>query len=71
MSHPSAICALSPDISLQLAIPLCPPLSIALNGSAIELYKSDSYYDDLLWAAGWMYKASGALLFPCLCAFPG
>lgn len=30
-----------------------------LNGSAIGLYNSTSYYDKLLWAAGWMYRATG------------
>ena len=44
----------------QTSIPLCPPLSVALGGSAVELYTSDSFYDDLLWAAAWMYKATGA-----------
>ena len=44
----------------QTSIPLCPPLSVALGGSAIELYDSNSFYDDLLWAAAWMYKATGA-----------
>lgn len=53
---------------LQLAVPLCPSLEVYLNGSAIALYKSDSYYDDLLWAAAWMYKASGELPHPlCWC----
>jgi len=46
----------------QTSIPLCPPLSVALGGSAVELYDSDSFYDDLLWAAAWMYKATGALV---------
>ena len=45
---------------VQTSIPLCPPLSVALGGSAVELYDSDSFYDDLLWAAAWMYKATGA-----------
>ena len=41
------------------ALPLCEPLSVALHGSAIQLYDSASYYDDLLWAAAWMYRATG------------
>ena len=52
--------------SAQSSIPLCPSLEVALGGSAIELYSSDSFYDDLFWAAAWMYKATGALVFRCL-----
>jgi hypothetical protein len=35
------------------------PASVQLNGSAIPLYNSSSIYDKLLWAATWMYKATG------------
>ena len=50
--------------SAQTSIPLCPSLSVALGGSAIELYQSDSFYDDLFWAAAWMYRATGATSRP-------
>lgn len=35
-----------------------PPTSYG-NGSALVFYNSTSYRDDLLWAAAWMYKATG------------
>lgn len=40
-------------------VPVCVPASVQLNGSAIPLYNSSSIYDKLLWAATWMYKATG------------
>ena len=30
-----------------------------MNGSAIALYNDTTYYDDLIFAATWLYKASG------------
>ena len=39
----------------------------SLNGSYFQQYTKDNYYDDLLWAAAWMYKATGdAVRLPCL-----
>ncbi|KAK9804363.1 hypothetical protein WJX72_009368 [[Myrmecia] bisecta] len=37
----------------------CPPPTAFNRGSALVFYNSTSYRDDLLWAAAWMYKASG------------
>ena len=37
----------------------CIPASVQLNGSAVALYNGTTYYDCLLWAAAWMYKATG------------
>ncbi|KAK9842280.1 hypothetical protein WJX81_004432 [Elliptochloris bilobata] len=37
----------------------CIPASVQLNGSAVPLYNGTTYYDCLLWAATWMYKATG------------
>jgi Glycosyl hydrolase family 9 len=37
----------------------CQPFDVQTKGSALNLYNSTSYYDDLLWAAAWMYKATG------------
>ncbi len=37
----------------------CVPASVQLNGSAVPLYNGTTYYDCLLWAAAWMYKATG------------
>lgn len=34
-----------------------------IGGSAIDQYISHSYYDDLAWAAAWLYRASRE----CLC----
>ncbi len=30
----------------------------AVGGSAMGLYVSTSYFDDLAWAAAWLYRAS-------------
>ena len=38
---------------------LCTEQEKNLNGSAIQLYNDTTYYDDLLFAAVWLYKASG------------
>lgn len=38
---------------------LCTPQQKNLNGSAIQLYNDTTYYDDLIFAATWLYKASG------------
>jgi hypothetical protein len=40
-------------------VPVCLPASVQLNGSAIPLYNSTTIYDKLLWAATWMYRATG------------
>ena len=37
----------------------CTPQEKNLNGSAAGLYNDTSYYDDLTFAATWMYKATG------------
>ena len=51
-------------------LPLCGSLDETLTaddgsvgGSAIDLFASDSFYDDLSWAAAWLYRAFRA--FPC------
>lgn len=38
---------------------MCTPQQANLNGSAIGLYNDTTYYDDLIFAATWLYKASG------------
>lgn len=38
---------------------LCTAQQKNLNGSAIQLYNDTTYYDDLIFAATWLYKASG------------
>ena len=40
-------------------ITLCSEQQKNLNGSAIHLYNDTTYYDDLIFAATWLYKASG------------
>ncbi len=53
-------------------LPLCGPLGDVLTaddggvgGSAIDLYTSTSYYDDLAWAAAWLYRATSTGPDPC------
>ena len=36
----------------------CPSITLQLNGSAIPLYNSTTYYDKLLWSAAWLYKVN-------------
>lgn len=43
----------------KVAIPTCVPPTAYGNGSALVFYNSTSYRDDMLWAAAWMYKATG------------
>ena len=38
---------------------LCSEQEINLNGSAVALYNDTSYYDDLTFAATWLYRATG------------
>ena len=38
---------------------LCTEQEINLNGSAVALYNDSSYYDDLTFAATWLYRATG------------
>lgn len=40
-------------------VPVCVSAAAQLNGSAVALYNSSSVYDKLLWAATWMYCATG------------
>ena len=40
-------------------VPVCVSEAAQLNGSAVALYNSSSIYDKLLWAATWMYRATG------------
>lgn len=40
----------------SVATPVC---TSSLNGSYFQQFTKDNYYDDLLWAAAWMYKATG------------
>lgn len=39
--------------------PLCVPPTAFAEGSALVFYNSTTFYDDLLWAAAWMYRATG------------
>lgn len=39
--------------------PQCKPADVVFKGSAVGLYNSTSYRDDLTWAAAWMNKATG------------
>jgi len=39
--------------------PLCKPADVVFKGSAVGLYNSTSYRDDLTWAAAWMNRATG------------
>ena len=38
----------------------CPEPTAFANGSALVYFNSSSYYDDMLWAASWLYLATGA-----------
>ena len=38
---------------------LCTAQEANLNGSAVALYNGTTYYDALMWAAAWMFKATG------------
>ena len=40
-------------------VPVCLSAAQQLNGSAVVYYNSTSVYDKLLWAATWMYRATG------------
>ena len=40
-------------------LPACVPPTAYANGSALAFYNSTTYRDDMVWAAGWMYKATG------------
>lgn len=52
----------------------CPSITLQLNGSAIPLYNSTTYYDKLLWSAAWLYRVccssassrSAVLHHPCM-----
>jgi hypothetical protein len=37
-----------------------------IGGSAIDQYLSHSYYDDLAWAAAWLYRASSTGIWQLL-----
>ena len=39
--------------------PQCKPADVVFKGSAVGLYNSTSYRDDLTWAAAWMHRATG------------
>ncbi|CAL5228455.1 g11593 [Coccomyxa viridis] len=41
------------------SLPVCVPPTAYANGSALVFYNSTSYRDDMVWAAAWMYKATG------------
>jgi hypothetical protein len=38
----------------------CQTLPPFYQGEAAFIYESGSYYDDLLWAAAWLYHATSA-----------
>ncbi len=40
-------------------VTVCSEQEINLNGSALALYNDTSYYDDLTFAATWLYRATG------------
>ena len=37
------------------------------GGSAAVFYNSTSFYDDLLWAAAWLYQATGTPVYNMKC----
>ena len=41
------------------SLPACVLPTAYANGSALVFYNSTSYRDDIVWAAAWMYKATG------------
>lgn len=41
----------------------CPPPFAFANGTAAFYFNSTTIYDDLLWAAGWMYRATGDVAY--------
>ncbi len=41
------------------SLPACVQPTAYANGSALVFYNSTSYRDDIVWAAAWMYKATG------------
>ena len=49
------------DVAATTTPAYCPSRSIQLNGSAIPLFNSTTYYDKMLWAATWMYKVRTTL----------
>lgn len=40
-------------------LPACVAPTAYANGSALVFYNSTSYRDDMVWAAAWLYKATG------------
>ena len=38
---------------------MCVPPTAYANGSALVFYNSTTYRDDMVWAAAWLYKATG------------
>ena len=47
------------QVSAKAKAAACPAPTAYGNGSALVLYNSTSYRDDLVWAAAWLYKATG------------
>jgi hypothetical protein len=50
--------------------PLCVPPTAFAGGSALVFYNSTTYYDDLLWAAAWMYRATSNASYLQVCLSP-
>ena len=44
------------DVASTTLPTYCASREIQLNGSAIPLFNSTTYYDKMMWAAAWMYK---------------
>ena len=47
------------EVAAGTNVTVCSQQDINLNGSAIALYNDTSYYDDLTFAATWLYRATG------------
>ena len=46
-------------IGSSLTTNACPAPTSYANGSALVYYNSTSYTDDMMWAAGWLFLATG------------
>ncbi len=47
------------QVGAKVRAAACPAPTAYANGSALVFYNSTSYRDDLVWAAAWLYKATG------------
>ena len=58
------------QVGAKVAKAACPAPTAYEGGSALVFYNSTSYRDDLVWAAAWLYKATGEPVSG-FCACPG